>query len=269
MSLSDAIEKLGRTIFERPFHSPRGADETPELAEVRLAVLDAVKSKSHRVGGAQVFPYNVVRILLRGIPEAQAELFQSGFLARYFDEELRGALARSNYRAPQELEIEFHSTPALPGPNEEWILVETELRASAVPQAAPMPGAAKLVVVRGTASEPEIVLNKARTNIGRTVEVFRAEGPSRRNDLVFTEETEINRTVSREHAHILFNKKSGDYRLFNDRWYKASAKPEANCGIWIVREGLSQPVHRGERGVVLSSGDEIHLGQAVLRFVAE
>lgn len=268
MPLSDAIEKLGRTIFERPFHTSRLAQETPELAEVRLAVLDAVKGKSHRVGGVHVFPYNVVRVHLRGIPEAQSEVFQSGFLARYFDEQLRLALARSNYRAPEELQIEFHTTPQLPGPAEEWISVETESQVNPVRENPQTRRAAKLVVLRGSASEPEIVLNKARTNLGRTAEVFRAEGPSRRNDLAFTEETEINRSVSREHAHILFNKKSGEYRLFNDRWYRATANPDASCGLWIVRDGLSQPVHRGARGVTLKLGDEIHLGQAVLRFMA-
>jgi hypothetical protein len=29
---------------------------------------------------------------------------------------------------------------------------------------------------------------------------------------------------------------------------------------------LSQPVHRGNRGTLLEPGDEIHLGDAVMRF---
>jgi hypothetical protein len=37
--------------------------------------------------------------------------------------------------------------------------------------------------------------------------------------------------------------------------------------VWIVRDGLSQPVHRGDRGVALKPGDEIHLGQAVVKFL--
>jgi pSer/pThr/pTyr-binding forkhead associated (FHA) protein len=117
-------------------------------------------------------------------------------------------------------------------------------------------------VLAGTAKQSELVLSKARTNIGRTEEVYRQEGPSRRNDLAFTEENEINRTVSREHAHILYSQKSGEYRIFNDRWYKG----QSNCALWIVRDGLSQPVHRSARGTLLQAGDEIHLGNAVLRF---
>jgi hypothetical protein len=121
---------------------------------------------------------------------------------------------------------------------------------------------AKLVVIHGTANRPEMAITKIRTNIGRTAEVFRAAGPSRRNDLAFTEDSEINRSVSREHAHILLSQKTGECRIFNDRVYKG----EANCGLWIVRDGLSQPVHRSSRGTLLKSGDEIHLGNAVMRF---
>ena len=98
------------------------------------------------------------------------------------------------------------------------------------------------------------------------MDVFRSEGPSRKNDLAFTEDNHINRSVSREHAHVVVDRKSGEYRLHNDRWYKAGATA-ANSGVWIVRDGLSQPVHRSDRGIALKSGDEIHLGQAIIKFV--
>jgi pSer/pThr/pTyr-binding forkhead associated (FHA) protein len=112
------------------------------------------------------------------------------------------------------------------------------------------------------ANQTEILLNKPRTNIGRTLDVYRANGPSRRNDIAFTEDTEINRTVSREHAHILFDPSTGEYRLFNDRWYK----PGSGCGLWIIRSGLSNDVHRNSRGTKLQSGDEINLGLAAIKF---
>jgi pSer/pThr/pTyr-binding forkhead associated (FHA) protein len=122
--------------------------------------------------------------------------------------------------------------------------------------------AARLLVVNGTANHPELTLEKNRTNIGRTAEVFRTAGPSRRNDLAFAEDTATNRSVSREHAHVSFSSKTGEYRIVNDRNYQG----ESNCGLWIVRDGLSQPVHRGAKGTVLRSGDEIHLGTAMIRF---
>jgi hypothetical protein len=265
MAISTVIEKLGRAIFEAPFGGTRIAKDAPELAEIRLAVLDAVKAKSHRSSGKSVFPHNVVQIELLGVPEDQAHVFHSEFLSNYLAGELKTSLRRSGYRFPSDLRVEIRTTTRLPGEKENWLSVATVLeeRKPEPPTAHLQP--AKLAVLAGTANENELVLSKARTNIGRTAEVYRQEGPSRRNDLAFTEDNEINRTVSREHAHILYSQKSGEYRIFNDRWYKG----QANCGIWIVRDGLSQPVHRSTRGTLLQPGDEIHLGNAVLRFHAD
>lgn len=263
MSLSDAIEKFGRAIFERPFGSSKLTEEAPELAEIRLAVIDAVKAASHRAGSVRVFPFDIVRLCLRGIPREQAPAFESGALAEFLASDLRQSLSRASVRFPENLKIDLRTRPELPVPGEEWIVVDAEK--SPAPEAEPVRArrAAKLIVVDGVANSAELALTKARINIGRSVDVYRADGPSRKNDLAFVEDNEINRTVSREHAHIRTDKSSGEHRLFNDRFYK----PSANCGLWILRDGLSQPVHRGERGVALKSGDEIHLGRAVLKFI--
>ncbi|HTU47040.1 MAG TPA: FHA domain-containing protein [Bryobacteraceae bacterium] len=266
MAISNVIEKLGRAIFEAPFSGGRISKDAPELAEIRLAVLDAVKAKSHRASGKHVFPYNVVRVELLGVPQQEAAVFQSDFLSSYLADELKTGLKRSSYRFPAELRVEIRTTPKLPMPNENWLAVETELEDHKIEEPSPRTRRpAKLIVIHGSANHQELLLSKVRTNIGRTAEVFREAGPSRRNDLVFTEDNEINRTVSREHAHIVHSSKTGEYRIINDRWYKG----EKSCGIWIVRDSLSQPVHRGVRGTVLKPGDEIHLGNAVLRFQAK
>ena len=207
MSLSDLIEKLGKTIFEAPFDATMAPTDAPELAEIRLAVLEQILKKGQRAAGKIVFPYNLVRIYIRGVSDDESAFLKSDFLKGYFEQEIRKSLARSNYRFPEDLEVEFRATGDLPDAKEEWLRVETESRPSREPAPVPARRTARLTVVRGTATAPEILLNKERINIGRTVEVYRAQGPSRRNDLAFTEETEINATVSREHAHILYCKR--------------------------------------------------------------
>jgi hypothetical protein len=260
--MANVIEKLGRALFETPFGAHKIAKDAPELAEIRIAVLDAVKAKSHRASGKSIFPYNVVRINLLGVPEEQSAMFSSAFLATYFADELRSALGRTNYRFPTDLRAEIVTTPRLPEPGQDWLSVDTLLIENKIADSPPRQPAV-LVVVSGTANETEFRLEKIRTNIGRTADVYRsASGMSRRNDLAFTDDNEISRSVSREHAHVVYSPDTAEYRLINDRVYKGAA----NCGICIVRDGLSQPVHRNTRGTVLESGDEIHLGQAVLRF---
>jgi hypothetical protein len=231
-----------------------------------LAVLDEVKARSHRVGGRRVFPYNLVRIRLRGVPDDQAGPFTGPFFAQFCEEELRKGLRRSNYRFPADLRVQVDTTREFPATNESWLMVETAAQPAAA-STSHSRRAARLVLVKGIANHTEIGLNKARTNIGRTVDVFRADGPSRRNDLAFDETDSVSRTVSREHAHIAYSRRSGEYRLFNDRSYQPDTKRTGNCGLWIIRDGLSHEVPRGPRGVRLEPGDEIHLGRAVVRFV--
>ena len=80
----------------------------------------------------------------------------------------------------------------------------------------------------------------------------------------FSDDSTVNRSVSREHAHITSLEERGEYRLFNDRNDNG-----AGCGLWIMRDGRSQAVHRDARGVRLLPGDEIHLGSAVIRFTLD
>ncbi len=266
MALSNVIERLGRAVFESPFGANRIAKDAPELAEIRLLALDAIKANSHRVAGRSVFANDLVRIKLLGVPEEKAAIFQGEFLNKYFSEELKSALTRSSYRFPADLAVEFSTDSRLPNVGESWVAVEIGMRQaeSATPPVTAT-AQATLSVLKGTANEVKLNLEKPRTNIGRTAEVFRAAAPSRRNDLVFLGEDEASKTVSREHAHILRTQKTGEYRLINDRIYKG----DANCGLWIVRDGLSHPVHRSTRGTLLKAGDEIHLGTAVIRFSFE
>jgi hypothetical protein len=263
MSLSDLIERLGKTIFEAPFDATLAPKDAPELAEIRLAVLEEILKKGQRVGGRMVFPFNLVRIYVRGASEEEAAFLKSEFLKGYFEQEIRERLARVSYRFPDDLEVAFEATAEMPAAPDDWLRVETESRPRKEPATGSARRPARLVVVRGTAAASEILLNKERINIGRTVEVYRAQGPSRRNDLAFTDD---NSTVSREHAHILYSKRTGEYRLYNDRWYQHGTKEAGDCGLWIIRDGLSQEVHRDARGVKLEPGDEIQLGRAVVKF---
>lgn len=262
MNLSDYLEKWGRTILEAPLASRPNPEEPPELAEVRLAVLDQVRQKSYRSGGRKVFPYDLVRVSMRGLEESRCAVFGGAFFRKYLEEEVRRALAAAGCRFPENLSVDVEVTPGLPKRDEPWLTVEAALLQPAASTAT----GARLLVREGTANFTEIRLDKPRINIGRSVDVFRDEGLLRRNDLAFTEDTEVNRSVSREHAHILFEKTTGECRLFNDRWYPLGSH---DCGIWIVRDGLSQQVHRSSRGIKLQSGDEIHFGRAVVVFEGE
>jgi hypothetical protein len=272
MNLGEFFERFGRTIFEGPLGGVgsgaggRAAlEEPPELAEIRLAVLDQVREKSYRSGGRKVFPYDLLRVHLRGVEESRREIFAGSFFRRYLEREIMGALAAAGCRYPDNLRVEVDAVTGLPQRGEDWLVVEAQTQEPGGGDAKPV---ARLAVREGQANCETVRLDKARTNIGRVVDVYRDQGLFRRNDLAFPEDTEINRSVSREHAHIRRDRATGEYRIFNDRWYPRGSRA-SECGTWIVRDGMSQEVHRTSRGVKLEPGDEIHFGRAVVAFEVE
>jgi hypothetical protein len=260
MKLGDFLERFGQTVFEAPLAQKQ--EEPPEVAEIRLAVIDHIHSKSYRSGGKKVFPFDLLRVELRGVDEEGQDVFAGRFFRRYLEQEARNALRDAGCRYPENLRIEVSAIAGLPRRGEEWLQVE----ASSQERAAADRPAARLVVREGTGNVAELRLDEARTNVGRTVDVYRNEGLFRRNDLAFEEDNEINRSVSREHAHIRYDKVTGEYRLYNDRWYPRGGVRSPECGTWIVRDGMSHEVHRNSRGAKLEPGDEIHFGRAVVTF---
>jgi pSer/pThr/pTyr-binding forkhead associated (FHA) protein len=76
----------------------------------------------------------------------------------------------------------------------------------------------------------------------------------RTNHVVFTEGAGgVNETVSRTHAHIVYEPLTGRFRLHDDG---------SEHGTGIVRGGKPILVIRGTRGVRLQPDDEVVLGEA-------
>jgi hypothetical protein len=258
MTVTDFLEKWGRTLFEGPLARTAPLESPRELAEIRFAVLEEVRRNSYRAGARMVFPFDLVRVTMRGVEESRAAVFRSGFFRQYLEHEIQGKLRAEGVRFPEQLRAHVEVGTGLPLPNEPWLTVA----ASSHEEAAALRKPARLTVRTGNANVPELAIEKSRLHIGREVDVYRNGGIHRRNDLAFVEDSEANQSVSREHAHIDYDKKTGEYRLYNDRSYA----PGADCGTRIVRDGVSREVPRDTRGTRLESGDEIHLGRAVLIF---
>ena len=94
--------------------------------------------------------------------------------------------------------------------------------------------------------------------LGRSADPTDDRGRPRLNDVAFVEnDSPENRTVTRGHALIRFDARTGEYRLFDEG--------SAN-GTQILRSGEAIDVPRRDPiGVSLRSGDEIQLGKAAIR----
>src|SRR5436853_5417656 len=106
MALSDLIEKLGRGVFEAPFGALNPVSDSPEVAEIRFALLDEIKRKTQRAGGREIFPYDLIRIHLRGVSEKESAIFEGEFFRRYFEEEAQRHFEKTECRVPGNLRVE-------------------------------------------------------------------------------------------------------------------------------------------------------------------
>lgn len=253
----DRLERLIAGVVENwsaRFAGPHGTS----LIEIRRGVLEEVKSRIESKGrGEYMFRYHTVAVRIAAADAAGRESCEAAFVEEdSLAKEIRQLLAEARC-APRDFSVTItvEEDPAAASKP-----FEIRFERKAQPAAAPEPvkaRAAKLTVLRGKANTAEGVFDASRINIGRLEEVVSESGGLiRRNALAF-DESEA--TVAREHAYIQRDPKTGDFRLCD---YLSGQR-----GTRVFREGRSIPVPRASgRGVQLHSGDEIHLGEARLRF---
>lgn len=260
-------EKLAAWIGKaRRLESAIGDTVDGSLAQVRgrtslapletvLALVDVIVRETQPAGrGRHVFPFTHVR---------------AAFAASSRNDIARLTVA---CEGPPTLEVRVadrlrdmscHETPIIAvtfvdEPSPSWGRPEFGVefsREQPAPTAVDDPTRLELAVIRGTAEPPACLLASDVLTIGRGVEVRDTRGLLlRTNHLAFVDDgTDVNATVSRQHAQIRREPGGKDFRLFDD------AAQETR----VVREGRGIAVPRG-RGLRLRAGDVIVLGRAQL-----
>lgn len=233
-----------------------------EPMELRRAVLDDVESRVATAGGGKrIFPYNRLEVrLLADSPEQKEALEAIVREAWDLKHEVTDRLRDSRSTIPPGLDIDVQVTDQ-PGPafgDRHWHVLyhRTEGPAAGAPSRRPE---LILTVTHGKASQHVYSFDSNdRITIGRLDEVLDEDGRvKRRNDIAFLEEGEINRTVSREQARILWDVEACEYRLRTEH---------GASGTRILREGRTIDVSsQDRRGVRLLTGDEVYLGKACLK----
>ncbi len=251
-----------------------------EPMEIRRAVLDEVESRIVSAGGGKrVFPFNRLRIrLLAPGPREKDELEALVGDAWDLPAEIRERIAERGCPAPPDLDVNVEVTDeASPAFGDRRYRIDFERAERSIkpsPPALPtlasnvgtvaMPSPSQdrptleLTVLKGTATRKVYSFPAGRVHVGRMEEIVDDEGRvRRRNDVAFQEDGDINQTVSREHARILYDEASGELRLRAESGASSTR---------IFREGRSIDVSgRDPRGVKIQSGDEIYFGRASVK----
>jgi FHA domain len=265
MDLVGKARRLESTIarrFDRAARDAAGAVAREPLEIVHL-VVEAIEREIQPGGrGTRVFPFNSITLavlapsreerarfeaVLRGEPPLRDRIVEHLRSKSCPIDDLRldvayVARAPKDWRHPQ-FNLAFARVVRAP--------------ASAAPRD-PVLARIDLTVVRGTAARKTYSFAAKRIDLGRCADVRDTRNRLvRTNHVAFVEGSEeVNQTVSRRHAHIVYEPASGGYRLRDDG---------SVHGTSVVRDGSTVAVPPGSLGVRLRTGDELVLGEARLR----
>jgi hypothetical protein len=238
----------------------RDAREPIELAH---AIVDAVEREIQPGGrGTRVFPFNTIDVSIVAPSDharARLETIVNGDLS------LRDRIAdrlRAARCTAEDLEVSINYVPRV---QKHWTDAQFAIAFSRIARETPdiqasesLPPRLEMTVVHGAAEHRTYAFASDRIDLGRGGEVRDIRnGLIRTNHVAFSDNpAQVNRTISRQHSHIAYDPRSGQFRLHDDG---------SLHGTKIVRKGKTVPVPFGTRGVRLEPGDDIVLGEARVR----
>lgn len=229
-------------------------DDSREPLVLQHAICNEIASEIIRIGGGESrFPFTEIAIQLYAPDDKQQAIYGASFIENQrLEKIIREHLRSQQCRVPDHLVIRAQIVRTAPP---EWLERGFEIDYSR-PNEEDLPPL-RLTILKGVARQASYQFTKPVINIGRTEEAKDKYGVLQmRNDLVFADvNNEINRTLSRRHARIEYDKQSREYRLFDQ---------QSKHGTRVERDGKFLEVI-GPRGVALRHSDVIHLGQARLR----
>lgn len=241
---------IGKSL-ERWSAQLAGGEHPKEALEIRREILTEIRDKIEPRGdGDYVFPYQEISIHVAAADSAQTDVFAAAFTGEGgLETQVQELLSEAGCKEAVTVAVDIAEGAGNP------FRIEYRRVPKHVEEAvhAKRP-AAWLHVLKGNTAKAEYFFSKDTVYLGRLKEVASRDGGlRRRNDIAFEDDES---TVSREHAHIEYE--AGKFRLFHD---------SGDRGTKLFRDGRAVPVPpSGGRGAQLRSGDEIHLGEARLRF---
>jgi FHA domain len=253
------ISDIGRQFQSRVrrfFDSPLAPGATP--LEISHAVLDDVERRLQPLGrGERVFPYTrlVVKVVT---PAADRAAVEAAFAT--LPDRVRERL--EELRCAPEKPLEVRTLPLKKAPPT-WTpgqLFSVEYSTADGPDASGVPqrAAVRVTILKGAATEPAYTFTDDVIAIGRTAEATDERGRLRRNRVAFLDTVDgVTETVGRAHARLRFHPATREYRLYDEG---------SSNGTSILRGGATIAVPpRDPRGVRVHSGDEVHVGRAIIR----
>jgi hypothetical protein len=231
-----------------------------EPLEIADAICEKLEDELDPVSRRSPMPAGVI-VHLTARDEQRRAMFERSFIRRgKLEKRIRSRMAEIGCALPPSLRIQIVlGDQLLPeGESVEYKIEYQEAEPRKPVEASPI--CARISVTKGRAREQVYEFNMdsnyLQIRIGRDPEVTDRDGKViRRNDVIFES---VDDRVSRQQAHIEFDPRAGNFRIFDD---------ESSYGTYIFRNGRRIDVSTDDpRGIRLKDGDEVFFGRACVKF---
>jgi hypothetical protein len=258
----ERAKQLSKTVavgIRRAVDPPLDEHATP--LDIRHAIVESIERRVQPAGrGRRILPDGYVKVKVLAADTASQRALRTVL------DDVRSVVGarlrelKCEVRAGFRVDVTYvKSRPASWAPKQRMVVEYPEQAPIDASRPAPdAPLGLELTVVKGTASKPSYSFADAVIRIGRSDAPVDDRGKVRRNDVAFLEDDdERNKTVTRGHCEIRYNRATREYRIFDER--------SAN-GTRIVRAGdVIEVPARDPIGVAIASGDELQFGKAAVR----
>lgn len=241
-----------------------------DVKKIRNTLLDFIKEKLQRAEGGEGANINGIYLYIN-CNESERYLYESVVHAAnpdMFRDEVQRIADDYAIQLPASWKYEVAFTDKYPEQCSVAAEIKTALFISTRKAGIINKKAKGYIKILGGSAEKEIYVlepSKEKINIGREAKVQLHGGFVRKNFIAFTSSgaTDINRSVSRQHAHIEWEPASGSFLIFAD---EGGIPPHNKMKIHTT-EGSFIKMQAIEVGHRLQEGDQVILGdKAVLEF---
>ena len=223
--------------------------------DVLAAVLNELEGKVVPAGGGRrVFPHNRIGVKVLLPPGAERSRFEVAL--DELESKIRKRFQEIDCEAayPLDVRIQFLKKAPAAWSAEQTFALDLQKRSPDQPAETRASAAVRVQVLTAAGAKRTYTFSEPRILLGRTAEISDRRGGRRRNHVALDEQ---NTSVSRAHARMVYDAARGGYRLLDEG---------STRGTQVIRRGSLIKVPKNDpRGVLLMSGDEIRLGDVVLR----
>lgn len=250
--------------------SKGGSSTNPDVKEIRDAILRLLKERIQELDGGEGKYIDTLQLYVYPTAEERYKYEAALYTAdpRQFKDEVQRIADNFDLDLPADWKLDVlfveerpEGAKVAPEINAALLLINKSLL---VQEQEVVASAAQITILHGSAEKEHYILQPgtSRINIGRESQIQSADGSIRLNAIAFAADAhESNKYISRQHAHIEWDKKSATFMLYAD---EGGVPPGNKTKIRIATDESIHKLNSTQVGYLLKAGDQVILGESAV-----